>query len=57
MVFVEKSAEQVASTHHSWLTVADDAHVGGGCRWFQSERSVGTVAVVMLDVDPEHLLK
>jgi hypothetical protein len=57
MVFMEKSAEQVASMHPSWLADADDAQVGGGSRWFQSERPVGTVAVVVLDADPEHLLR
>jgi hypothetical protein len=29
MVFVEKSAEQVVSTHLAWLAVADDAQLGG----------------------------
>jgi hypothetical protein len=35
MVFVEQSAEQVASMHPSWLAVADDAQVGGWIRWLQ----------------------
>jgi hypothetical protein len=57
MVFVEESAEQVASMHPSWLAVANDTQVGGSIRRFQSERPVGTVVVVVLDVDAEHLLK
>ena len=56
MVFVEKSAEQVASMRPAWLAVADDTQVGGWIRRFQSERSVGTVDVVVLDVDAKHLL-
>jgi hypothetical protein len=57
MVFVEKSAEQVASMHSAWLAVADDPQVGGWIRRLQSERPVGTVVVVVGDVDPEHLLR
>jgi hypothetical protein len=41
MVFVEKSAEQVASIHPAWLAVADDPQVGGWIRRFPSERPVG----------------
>jgi hypothetical protein len=57
MVFVEKSAEQVASIHPAWLAVADDTQVGGWIRRFQSERPVGTVVVVVGDVDLEYLLQ
>jgi hypothetical protein len=57
MVLVEESAEQVASMHPAWLTVADDPQVGGWTRRLQSERPVGTVVVVVGDVDLEHLLK
>ena len=32
MVFVEESADQVASMYPSWLTVADDTQVGGWIR-------------------------
>jgi hypothetical protein len=28
MVFVEETAEQVASMHPAWLAVADDAQIG-----------------------------
>jgi hypothetical protein len=54
---MKESAEQVASMHPSCLAVADDAQVGGWIRWVQSERPMGTVGVVVLDVGPEHLLK
>jgi hypothetical protein len=57
MVFVEESAEQVTSMHPSWLAVADDPQVGEWIRRLQSERPVGTVMVVVGDVDPEHLLE
>jgi hypothetical protein len=57
MVFVEESAEQVTSMHPSWLAVADDPQVGEWIRRLQSECAVGTVAVVMLDVDPQDLVK
>ena len=57
MVFVEESAEQVTSIHPAWLAVADDPQVGGWIRRFQSERPVGTVVVVVGNVDPEHLLQ
>ena len=43
--------------HSAWLAVADDPQVGGWIRRLQSERPVGTVVVVVGDVDPEHLLK
>ncbi len=57
MVFVEKSAEQVASMHPAWLAVADDFQSSGWVRRFQSERPVRTVPVVVLDVDPQELLQ
>jgi hypothetical protein len=34
MVFVEKSAEQVASMHPAWLAVVDDSQIGGWIRRF-----------------------
>ncbi len=43
--------------HCAWLAVEDDTQVGGWIRRLQSERPVGTVVVVVGDVDPEHLLK
>ena len=43
--------------HPSWLAVADDPQVGEWIRRLQSERPVGTVMVVVGDVDPEHLLE
>jgi hypothetical protein len=46
MVFVEKSAEQVASMHSAWLAVADDSQVGGWIRQLQSERVGARKSVV-----------
>jgi hypothetical protein len=43
--------------HTTWLAVADDTQAGGWIRRFQSERPVGTVVVVVGDVDAEHLLQ
>jgi hypothetical protein len=54
---VEESAEQVASTYGALIILAEDGQSGGRIWWLQPERSVGTVAVVMLDVDPKDLLE
>jgi hypothetical protein len=54
---VEESAEQVASTYGALIILAEDGQPGGRIWWLQPERSVGTVAVVMLDVDPKDLLE
>jgi hypothetical protein len=53
---VEQTAEPVASEHTARV-VADDDWTGRCVRRFESERPVGTVAVVELAVDAEHLLK
>src|SRR5215213_2029836 len=42
---------------HAPLILADGGWTGWWIRRFQLERPVGTVAVVVLDVDAEHLLK
>jgi hypothetical protein len=56
-VLVEESAEQVASTHGAPVILAADGRPGQRIWWLQPERPVGTVAVVMLDMDPEDLLQ
>jgi hypothetical protein len=56
-VLVEQTAEQVTSTHPALPILADDGQPGGWVWRCQPERPVGTVAVVMLDVDPEDLLQ
>jgi hypothetical protein len=57
MVFVEKSAEQVASMHPAWLAVADDSQSSGWVWRFQSERPVRAVPVAVPDVDAQDLLQ
>ena len=47
MVFVEKSAEQVASMHPFWLAVADDNQVGGVDPAAPVRAPGGTVVVVV----------
>jgi hypothetical protein len=50
---MEQAAEQVAPMHGALLIVlTEDGQPSGRIRGLQSERPVGTVAVVMLDVDP-----
>jgi hypothetical protein len=57
-VLVEQAAEQVTSMHSAALVVlTEDGQPGGRIWGLQSERPVGTVAVVMLDVDPQDLLQ
>ena len=56
-VLVEESTEQVASTHRAWSILAEVSRPAGRVWWLQLERPVGTVGVVMLDVDAEDLLK
>ena len=54
---MQESAEQVASTHGASVILAEVSQPAGRVWWLQLERPVGTVAVVMLDVDPQDLLK
>jgi hypothetical protein len=56
-VLVEESAEQVASTHGAPVILAADGRPGQRIWWSQPECPVGTVAVVMLDINPEDLLQ
>ena len=54
---MEETAEQVASTHSASVTLAEDAQPGGRVGRLQPQRPVGTVAVVMLDINPKDPLK
>jgi hypothetical protein len=54
---MEESAEQVASTHGARVILGADGRPGRRIWWSQPECPVGTVAVVMLDRDPEELLQ
>jgi hypothetical protein len=54
---VEETAEQVASPHGASVILAETDQPGGWIWRLQHQRAVGTVAVVMLDVDPQDLLK
>jgi len=56
-VLVEESAEQVASTHGAPVILGADGRPGQRIWWSQPECPVGTVAVVMLDINPEDLLQ
>src|SRR5215207_10663267 len=55
-VLVEESTEQVASTYRAWSILAEVSRPAGRVWWLQPERPVGTVGVVMLDVDAEDLV-
>jgi hypothetical protein len=57
VVFMDESAEQIASVHPAWPSVADDPQTGGGIRRFQSERPVWTMGVVVGGIDPEDLFQ
>ncbi|HEV8651792.1 MAG TPA: hypothetical protein VG276_20935 [Actinomycetes bacterium] len=57
VVFVEEPAEQVAAVHSAPVIPARDGEPGARVWRLQHERAVGTVAVVMLDVDPKDLLQ
>jgi hypothetical protein len=56
-VLAEQTAEQVTPTHPALPILADDAQPGAWVWRCKPEGPVGTVAVVMLDVDPEDLLQ
>jgi len=45
------------STNGAFVILAEDGQPGGRIWWLQPERPVGTVSVVMLDVDPKDLLQ
>jgi hypothetical protein len=54
---MEQTAEQVASTQGASMILPEEGRPGGRIWWLQPKRSVGTVAVVMGDVDPQDLLE
>jgi hypothetical protein len=49
---MQQTAEQVTSAHLTWFNLTDDGPSGGSVRRLKLERPVGTVPVVVLDVDP-----
>ena len=54
---MEGSTEQVASTHGPSVILTEASQLVRRVWRLQPERPVGTVSVVMLDVDPQDLLK
>jgi hypothetical protein len=54
---VKQTAEQVASTHGALVILAEDGQPGGRVWRLQPQRPVGTMSVVMLDVDLQDLLE
>jgi hypothetical protein len=57
-VLVEQTAQQLASMHSAVLIVlTEDGQPSRQIRRLQHQRPVGTVAVVMLDVDPKDPLE
>jgi hypothetical protein len=57
LVLVKHSTKEVASAHPGSARLADQGRTGGGIGRFQPTRSVWTVLVVVLDIDPEDLLE
>ena len=56
-VLVEQATERVSSMYDALAVVGNDGQGGGGVRRLKLERPVGTMAVVVPDVDPKDLLK
>jgi hypothetical protein len=54
---MDETAEQIASTHAALLILANNGWSGGWVRRLEMERPVGTVPVVVRDVDPKDLLE
>jgi hypothetical protein len=54
---MEEAAEQIASVYNALVILAKDGQLGRRVWRLQQQRPVGTVAVVMLDVDPKDLLE
>jgi len=50
---MEKTAEQVASVYNPLVILTQDGQLGRRIWQLQQQRPVGTVAVVMLDIDPQ----
>jgi hypothetical protein len=56
-VLVKQATKEVASAPPGSPSLADQGHSGGWTRRFQPKRSVWSVPVVVLDIDPEGLLQ
>ena len=56
-VFVEQTAEQIASTNLARLILADNRQPSRSVRCLKPERSMRTMPVVVLDIDPQDLLQ
>jgi hypothetical protein len=56
-VFVEQTAEQIASTNLARLILADNRQPSRSVRCRKPERSMRTMPVVVLDIDPQDLLQ
>ena len=56
-VFVDQSAESVASVELIWRACADETSARLWCRWCQLEGAMRPVGVVVVDVDAEDTLK
>jgi hypothetical protein len=54
---MEETAQPIAAANLTSLTLADDVQTGGWIRRLQPERPVGTMTVVVVDIDPQHLLQ
>jgi hypothetical protein len=54
---MEEAAEQVAPVYIALIILPRDGQLGRRVWRLQQQRPVGTVAVVMLDVDPKDLLE
>jgi hypothetical protein len=54
---MQETAEQVTSAHPALLTLPNDVSRAGRSGASKPERPVGTVPVVVLDVDPQDLLQ
>ena len=56
-VFVEQTAEQIASTNLARLILVDNRQPSRSVRCLKPERSMRTMPVVVLDIDPQDLLQ
>jgi hypothetical protein len=54
---MQETAKQVTSEHPALLTLPNDGQSSGSVRRLKLERPVGTMPVVVLDVDTKDLLQ
>ena len=54
---MQETAEQITSEHSAPLTLPNDSQSSGSVRRLKLERPVGTMPVVVLDVDTKDLLQ